>query len=74
MAADEDVHIRRALCDALPEMADQSRETALDLIEDHLLQDRDQFVRERTWNTLRDLMGQGVERAEELCARLIELA
>jgi transcriptional regulator with XRE-family HTH domain len=74
MAADEDVHVRRALCDALPGMADRSRETALDLIEDHLLQDRDQFVRERTWNTLRRLMGQGVERAEDLCARLIELA
>ena len=74
MAADEDVHVRRALCDALPGMADRSCETALDLIEDHLLQDRDQFVRERTWNTLRRLMGQGVERAEDLCARLIELA
>ena len=74
LAADEDVHVRRALCDALPGMADRSRETALDLIEEHLLQDRDQFVRERTWNTLRRLMGQGVERAEDLCARLIELA
>ena len=74
MAADEDVHVRRALCDALPGMADRARETALDLIEEHLLQDRDQFVRERTWHALRRLMGQGVERAEDLCARLIELA
>jgi transcriptional regulator with XRE-family HTH domain len=74
MADDEDVHVRRALCDALPQMADQARERALDLIEEHLLQDRDQFVRERTWNALRRLMGQGVERAEDLCARLIELA
>ena len=56
------------------EVARQARERALDLIEEHLLQDRDQFVRERTWNALRRLMGQGVERAEDLCARLIELA
>ena len=74
MAADEDVHIRRALCDVLPGLADRSRERALDLIEEYLLQDRDQYVRERTWNALRRLMGQGVERAEDLCARLIELA
>ena len=74
MAADADVHIRRALCDTQPRIAERSRETALNLIEDHLLQDRDQFVSERTWSTLRRLMGQGVERAEDLCARLIELA
>ncbi len=69
MAADEDVHIRRALCDVLPQVADRSRETALDLIEEYLLQDRDQYVRERTWNALRRLMGQGVERAAGACAR-----
>jgi transcriptional regulator with XRE-family HTH domain len=74
MAADEDVHIRRVLCDVLPQISDRSREVALDLIEAYLLQDRDQYVRERTWNALRRLMGQGVERAEDLCARLIELA
>ena len=74
LAADEDVHVRRALCDALPEVVAQSSEVALDLIEDYLLQDRDRFVHERTWMALRELMGAGSERAEELCAQLIEIA
>jgi len=74
LAADPDVHIRRAICDALSEMAARAPEVALDLIEDHLLQDRDRFVHERTWTALRQLMAAGVERAEELCARLIEIA
>ena len=74
LAADEDVHVRRALCDALPEVVAQSGEIALDLIEAYLLQDRDRFVHERTWMALRDLMGAGSERAEELCAQLIEIA
>jgi transcriptional regulator with XRE-family HTH domain/3-methyladenine DNA glycosylase AlkC len=74
LAADEDVHIRRAICDALPDVVDRSPEVALDLIERYLLQDRDHFIHERTWTTLRCLMSAGSERAEELCARLIEIA
>ncbi len=74
LAADEDVHIRRAICDALPDVVDRSPEVALDLIEQYLLQDRDHFIHERTWTTLRCLMNVGSERAEELCARLIEIA
>ena len=74
MAAEDDIHIRRALCDVLSAIAVQEPEVALDLIESYLLQDRDQFVQERTWMALRALMSRGAERAEELCARLIELA
>ncbi len=73
LVADEDVHIRRALCDALGVLAGRFPEVALDLIEKHLLQDQDRFVHERTWAALRTLMGQGSERAEELCAQLIEI-
>ena len=72
--ADQDVHIRRAICDVLPDVVDRSPEVALDLIEKYLLQDRDHFIYERTWTTLRCLMNVGSERAEELCARLIEIA
>jgi len=72
-AADQDVHIRRALCDVLSNIAARVPQTALDLIESYLLPDRDRFVQERTWSVLRLLMSQGSERAEELCARLIEL-
>jgi transcriptional regulator with XRE-family HTH domain len=74
LAADQDMHIRRAVCDVLSALLAQSPATALDLIEEYLLQDRDRFVRERTWNALRCLMSEGSERAEELCARLIEVA
>jgi transcriptional regulator with XRE-family HTH domain len=73
-AGDEDVHIRRAICDTLPDLATQMPDVALDLIEDALLQDRDHFIHERTWATLRHLMNDGSERAEELCAQLIEIA
>ena len=73
-AGDEDVHIRRAICDTLPDLATQAPDVALDLIEDALLQDRDHFIHERTWATLRRLMNHGSERAEELCAQLIEIA
>jgi hypothetical protein len=74
LTADQDVHIRRAVCDALPDVVDQSPEVALDLIEQYLLQDRDHFIHERTWAMLRCLMNARSERAEELCARLIEIA
>jgi transcriptional regulator with XRE-family HTH domain len=74
LTADRDVHIRRAVCDALSDVVARSPGVALDLIEEYLLQDRDRFVHERTWNTLRYLMNAGSERAEELCARLIEIA
>ena len=74
MAADPDVHIRRALCDVLGEVIARSPEVALHLIEDYFLADRDRYVQERTWGALRQLMGEGEERAEELCARLIEIA
>lgn len=74
LAADEDVHVRRAICDVLPDIVTQSVQIALDLIEEYLLQDRDRFVHERTWTTLRRLMSVGSERAEELCAQLIEIA
>jgi hypothetical protein len=74
LAGDEDVHTRRALCDHLPEMARQSDVVTLDLIEEYWLRDRDPYVRERTWNALRGLMSEGSERAEDMCAQLIELA
>jgi 3-methyladenine DNA glycosylase AlkC len=74
LAADQDIHIRRAVCDALPDILEQSAEVTLDLIEEYLLHDRDHFIHERTWTALRCLMKDGSERAEELCARLIEIA
>jgi transcriptional regulator with XRE-family HTH domain len=74
LVSDQDVHIRRAFCDALADLVERFPDVALDLIEKHLLQDRDRFVHERTWNALRYLMNEGSERAEELCARMIEIA
>jgi transcriptional regulator with XRE-family HTH domain len=74
LVADRDIHIRRAFCDALAELVERFPDVALDLIEAYLLQDRDRFVHERTWNALRHLMNKGSERAEELCARMIEIA
>jgi transcriptional regulator with XRE-family HTH domain len=74
LGGDEDVHTRRALCDHLPEMARQSDVVTLDLIEEYWLRDRDPYVRERTWNALRELMSEGSPRAEDMCAQLIELA
>lgn len=73
LIADPDVHIRRAACEALPILAERFPETGLDLIQQYLLHDRDRFVHERTWNALRYLMERGSERAEELCAQMIEL-
>ena len=74
LVADPDVHVRRAICDVLGDLVTWSPEAALDLIEEYLLQDRDRYVQERTWNALRRMMSIGSERAEELCARLIEIA
>ena len=74
LTADPDVHVRRAICDVLADLVTWSPEAALDLIEEYLLQDRDRYVQERTWNALRRMMSVGSERAEELCARLIEIA
>jgi hypothetical protein len=74
LAGDEDVHIRRAVCDALSEMVAHAPEVAIDLIETFLLHDRDHFIQERTWKALRQLMDARAERAEELCARMIEIA
>jgi transcriptional regulator with XRE-family HTH domain len=74
LAADQDVHVRRALSDALAALVERAPQVALDLIYEYLLPDRDRFVQERTWNALRQLMSEGSERAEELCARLIEIA
>ncbi|MBN1639613.1 MAG: helix-turn-helix domain-containing protein [Anaerolineae bacterium] len=74
LASDEDVHVRRAISDVLPDVIALSPEVALDLIDAYLLQDRDHFIHERTWAALRSLMSAGSDRAEELCAELIEIA
>ncbi len=74
LLADRDIHIRRAVCDALSALAEQFPPVALDLIETFLLQDKDRFVHERTWNALRYLVNRGSERAEALCAQMIEIA
>jgi transcriptional regulator with XRE-family HTH domain len=74
LIADRDIHIRRRMCDALHTLLERFPDVALDLIQEFLLQDRDRFVHERTWNALRTLMNRGSERAEELCAQMIEIA
>jgi transcriptional regulator with XRE-family HTH domain/3-methyladenine DNA glycosylase AlkC len=74
LIADQDVHIRRRVCDVLNTLVERHPDLALELIQTYLLQDRDRFVHERTWNALRTLMNQGSERAEELCAQMIEIA
>jgi transcriptional regulator with XRE-family HTH domain len=73
LIADRDVHIRRRVCDILSCLGEGHPDIALDLIQTYLLQDRDRFVHERTWNALRALMNRGSERAEELCAQMIEI-
>ncbi|MBC7252330.1 MAG: helix-turn-helix domain-containing protein, partial [Anaerolineae bacterium] len=52
LAQDEDVHIRRALSDALLTLAQSHPPLALDLIQSYLIHDPDRYVRERTWKTL----------------------
>jgi hypothetical protein len=74
LAADQDIHVRRAVSDVLPQVVARSEEVTLNLIEEYLLYDKDRFVHERTWTTLRHLMRMGSERAEGLCARLIDIA
>jgi len=51
LAADPDVHVRRALSDVLEQLAQTSTETAMPIL-NTFMQDEDEYVRQRAWRTL----------------------
>jgi len=51
LAADPDVHVRRALSDVLEQLAQTDTETAMSIL-NTFMQDEDEYVRQRAWRTL----------------------
>ncbi len=51
LAADPDVHVRRALSDVLEQLAQTDTETAMPIL-NTFMQDEDEYVRQRAWRTL----------------------
>jgi hypothetical protein len=74
LAQDEDVHIRRALSDVLPSLAQSHPTLALDLIQSYLIQDLDRYVRERTWKTLPRLAASYPDKVRQSCLILFREA
>lgn len=74
LAQDEDVHIRRALSDVLPGLAQSHPPLALDLIQSYLIQDLDRYVRERTWKTLPRLAASYPDKVRQSCLVLFREA
>jgi len=74
LAQDEDVHIRRALSDVLPGLAQSHPKLALDLIQSYLIHDPDHYVRERTWKTLPRLATSHPDEVRESCLTLLRQA
>ena len=74
LAQDEDVHIRRALSDVLPSLAQSHPTLALDLIQSYLIHDPDRYVRERTWKTLPRLAASHPDEVRESCLALFRQA
>lgn len=52
LATDPDLHIRRAVSDALPRLIRAHPQLALTLLQEGLLYDTDLYIRERTWIAL----------------------
>ncbi|MDY7039551.1 MAG: helix-turn-helix transcriptional regulator [Chloroflexota bacterium] len=73
LAQDEDVHIRRALSDVLPGLAQSHPALALELIQSYLIHDPDHYVRERTWKTLPRLATSHPEEVRKSCLTLFRL-
>jgi len=70
LAGDPDIHVRRALGDALDRLAAVNAELGV-MILDILLEDEDPYVRQRAWHTLLQLTELYPERATEFYQRLL---
>ncbi len=70
LAVDPDIHVRRALADALDRLAVQSDRLTVAVLEP-LLRDGDAHIRQRAWRTLLRLADLYPDRAEEFYGRLL---
>lgn len=70
LAVDPDIHVRRALSDALDRLAVQSDRLTVAVLEP-LLRDKDAHIRQRAWRTLLRLADLYPDRAEAFYGRLL---
>jgi hypothetical protein len=70
LAQDPDIHVRRALGDALDRLAGLNGDLAVAIL-DRLIQDQDPYVRQRAWRTLLQLADLYPDRANQYYARLL---
>lgn len=70
LARDPDIHVRRALGDALDRLARLNAEMVVTIL-DISIQDEDPYVRQRAWRTLLQLADLYPDRANEYYARLL---
>jgi hypothetical protein len=70
LARDPDIHVRRALGDALDRLAAINAELGV-MVLDSLIEDDDPYVRQRAWRTLLQLTELQPERATEFYQRLL---
>lgn len=70
LAGDPDIHVRRALGDALERLAVLSAEMAVPVL-DVLIQDQDPYVRQRAWRVLLQLADLYPDQANAYYARLL---
>lgn len=73
LAEDPDIHVRRALGDALDRLASLSAELVV-IVLDKLIQDSDPYVRQRAWRTLLQLADLYPDRANYYYAQLLTKA
>jgi len=73
LAVDPDIHVRRALSDALDRLAVQSDRLTVAVLES-LLRDGDAHIRQRAWRTLLRLADLYPDRAEAFYGRLLTRA
>lgn len=70
LAQDTDIHVRRALSDALDRLAGLNADLVVTIL-DTLIQDQDPYVRQRAWRTLLQLADLYPDQANEYYARLL---
>lgn len=73
LARDPDIHVRRALGDALDRLATIDADLAVTTM-DALIQDQDPYVRQRTWHALLQLADRYPDKAQEYYVKLLTLA
>jgi 3-methyladenine DNA glycosylase AlkC len=70
LAQDPDLHVRRALSDALDRLAGLNVDLVVTIL-DISIQDQDPYIRQRAWRTLLQLADLYPDRANEYYARLL---